>query len=301
MDCWKGAYFVKLLKRVFAATMTMTFMVSALPIASANNASDFPQMSDDIIQVGDNTYELHYDRDNYDTYVETCDYENGDVQITQYTKGKITSQYFVDRTQNSTYVTTYENGMVASQEVRQNQSLAPTPSIQPYASTSGTLGTVSFEYFDGMNTGVSNVRVTYEKETGNKRYNIYGTYNDVADLISTICDCLTIPGFIASKVAGMVIAAIGKAADVANKYFIPVCYLKSSYTELTYFLRDTKTNRSNSFFGTQYVITEDANRFGDTYYDGMYYPTSSWGDPVFGNYIYNCMYAYSYWSIKSWS
>ncbi|MGN1007364.1 MAG: hypothetical protein ACI4PV_00315 [Butyricicoccus sp.] len=292
---------MKLLKNIFSTIMAIAFMVSALPIASAKNATVSPQMSDTIIQVEENVYELHYDQENYNTYVKTFDYENGDVLIIQYTKDEITSQYFVDRSQDSTRVTIYEDGMITLQEIRQNQPSDSTSSIQPYASSSGTLGTVSFEYYDGMNTGVSRVRVTYEKETGSKRYNIYGTYNDVAELVSTICNYLAIPGFISSKVAGMVISAIGKAADVANTYFIPECYLKSSYTELTYFLRDTATNRSNSFFGTQYVITEDSNRFGNTYYDGTYYPTSSWGDPVFGEYIYSRMYAYSYWSIKSWS
>lgn len=151
-----------------------------------------------------------------------------------------------------------------------------------------------------MHTGVSRVKVTYEKETGNKRYNIYGTYNDMADLVSTLCDIFLIPGFIASKVAGSIIATIKIIVDVTNKFFIPEYYVKCSFTELAYFLKDMDTSRSNSFFGTAYVVTEDGGRFGDTHVDGTYFPTSSWRDPVFGNYIYDCMYAYSYWSIKSW-
>lgn len=282
---------MKKTKRILAAILAGCMLATITPAAGATSTVQ-PNIS--IVQLQDNVSELRFD--GTDTYVQTHDLDNGNVEVTQYTDGDRTSQYIVDRLNHCIYATYYKNGLeTGSQTIYVSDS----EFFQPYGSTRGTLGNVRFQYFDSMNAGISTVTVTYEKETGNKTYNINGKYNDAAALISILSLVFNFPGFIASALANTIIKAIGTISTI-GVLAIPDCNLKSEYTEITYLLKDKATNRTNSFFGTKYVITEAGKRFNEEYYEGTYYPTSSWGDPVFGNTIYDHMYAYSYWSIAGW-
>ena len=74
------------------------------------------------------------------------------------------------------------------------------------------------------------------------------------------------------------------------------------YEQVEYTLTDINySSHKNSFWGTKYVITESGNKFNNTYTDGEYYPTTSWGNQNFGMTIYNYLFTYSNWNIYAWN
>ena len=84
--------------------------------------------------------------------------------------------------------------------------------------------------------------------------------------------------------------------------FCHVPIVNSQYEQIEYTLTDINhSSHKNSFWGTKYVITESGNKFNNTYTDGEYYPTTSWGNQNFGMTIYNYLFTYSNWNIYAWN
>ena len=139
------------------------------------------------------------------------------------------------------------------------------------------------------------------KETGKKKYDINGTYRDLAGLASVVAGALSLPAAPALAISKTALAYFGFAMT-AVQFTIPQCNLNSQYEQIEYTLTDINhSSHKNSFWGTKYVITESGNKFNNTYTDGEYYPTTSWGNQNFGMTIYNYLFTYSNWNIYAWN
>ena len=115
----------------------------------------------------------------------------------------------------------------------------------------------------------------YVKETGNKKYDINGTYRDLAGLASVVAGALSLPAAPALAISKTALAYFGFAMT-AVQFTIPQCNLNSQYEQIEYTLTDINhSSHKNSFWGTKYVITESGNKFNNTYTDGEYYPISN--------------------------
>lgn len=126
---------------------------------------------------------------------------------------------------------------------------------------------------------------------------IDGTYRDLAGLASVVAGALSLPAAPALAISKTALAYFGFAMT-AVQFTIPQCNLNSQYEQIEYTLTDINySSHKNSFWGTKYVITESGNKFNNTYTDGEYYPTTSWGNQNFGMTIYNYLFTYSNWNI----
>lgn len=65
--------------------------------------------------------------------------------------------------------------------------------VLPQSTMSRRLGRIRFQYTDGTGTGICGAYVDYVKETGNKKYDINGTYRDLAGLASVVAGALSLP------------------------------------------------------------------------------------------------------------
>ena len=134
-----------------------------------------------------------------------------------------------------------------------------------------------------------------------KKYDINGTYRDLAGLASVVAGALSLPAAPALAISKTALAYFGFAMT-AVQFTIPQCNLNSQYEQIEYTLTDINhSSHKNSFWGTKYVITESGNKFNNTYTDGEYYPTTSWGNQNFGMTIYNYLFTYSNWNIYAWN
>lgn len=150
-------------------------------------------------------------------------------------------------------------------------------------------------------SGICGAYVDYVKNTGSIKYDINGTYRDIAGLASFVASVLALPAAPAMGVAKSIFAAFGFASGAAS-VLIPSCNLSSNYEEIEYTLTDMSfSSHKNSFYGTKYTITEAGKHINDVYIEGDYYPTTSWNNHNFGTAIYTYMFNYSNWRIYAWN
>lgn len=233
--------------------------------------------------------------------VRAYDLDNGDSVFEQYNDGKLVSRYTVDRSKNVINELVYSSDGTS----KQLQRFIPTEKnfdiVLPQSTMSRRLGRIRFQYTDGTGTGICGAYVDYVKETGNKKYDINGTYRDLAGLASVVAGALSLPAAPALAISKTALAYFGFAMT-AVQFTIPQCNLNSQYEQIEYTLTDINHfSHKNSFWGTKYVITESGNKFNNTYTDGEYYPTTSWGNQNFGMTIYNYLFTYSNWNIYAWN
>lgn len=233
--------------------------------------------------------------------VRAYDLDNGDSVFEQYNDGKLVSRYTVDRSKNVINEFVYSSDGTS----KQLQRFIPTEKnfdiVLPQSTMSRRLGRIRFQYTDGTGTGICGAYVDYVKETGNKKYDINGTYRDLAGLASVVAGALSLPAAPALAISKTALAYFGFAMT-AVQFTIPQCNLNSQYEQIEYTLTDINhSSHKNSFWGTKYVITESGNKFNNTYTDGEYYPTTSWGNQNFGMTIYNYLFTYSNWNIYAWN
>ena len=103
------------------------------------------------------------------------------------------SRYTVDRSKNVINELVYSSDGTS----KQLQRFIPTEKnfdiVLPQSTMSRRLGRIRFQYTDGTGTGICGAYVDYVKETGNKKYDINGTYRDLAGLASVVAGALSLP------------------------------------------------------------------------------------------------------------
>ena len=150
----------------------------------------------------------------------------------------------------------------------------------------------------GLFLSLSAVYLYYTRK--NFKYNI-GLILLFICLLNILFCALSLPAAPALAISKTALAYFGFAMT-AVQFTIPQCNLNSQYEQIEYTLTDINhSSHKNSFWGTKYVITESGNKFNNTYTDGEYYPTTSWGNQNFGMTIYNYLFTYSNWNIYAWN
>lgn len=214
--------------------------------------------------------------------VRAYDLDNGDSVFEQYNDGKLVSRYTVDRSKNVINELVYSSDGTS----KQLQRFIPTEKnfdiVLPQSTMSRRLGRIRFQYTDGTGTGICGAYVDYVKETGNKKYDINGTYRDLAGLASVVAGALSLPAAPALAISKTALAYFGFAMT-AVQFTIPQCNLNSQYEQIEYTLTDINhSSHKNSFWGTKQVITESGNKFINTYTDGRdITPQYPWGNQNF--------------------
>lgn len=232
-------------------------------------------------------------------YVKGYDLENGDSVFEQYNNGTLTSKYTVLRSQNIIRAVYYTEGSSSTENISVPR--AENSRSELRGTTSGRLGRIRFQYTSGEGAGICGAYVDYVKNTGSIKYDINGTYRDLASLASFVASVLSLPSAPAMGIAKSVLTYLGIGLG-ALTFVIPQMNLQSAYEEIEYKLTDIDvSSHKNSFYGTRYVITETGGHLNDVYTEGTYFPTSSWGDQNFGTTIYNHLFTYSFWNISSWN
>lgn len=276
----------KLISLVIASVLLLTVPLTSFAAGIKNNTNS------NVTTVQSTSGEL---------LVRAYDLDNGDSVFEQYNDGKMVSHYTVSRSKNVINELIYSSDGSSKQlqrsiPVEKNEGI-----ILPQSSMSRRLGRIRFQYTDGTGTGICGAYVDYVKETGNKKYDINGTYRDLAGLASFVAGVLALPAAPALAVSKTVLTYFGIALT-AVQFAIPQCNLDSNYEQIEYTLTDIAySSHKNSFWGTKWVVTESGNKFNNTYTDGEYYPTASWGNQNFGMTIYNYLFTYSNWNIYAWN
>ena len=287
----------KFMRRLVAFVLTVIMCFSMGTTAFATGTLQEANASE-IIKMPDGSYVL-YDASSNIT-VKGYDLPNGDCVFEQYVGAELSSKYSVNRNQGVILATYVDSGTIVNETIPIPTSIT-TSNNSTRDTSGGYLGQVKYRYTSGDASGICGAKVSYTKNTGSKKYNVNGTYQDLASLASTIATFLSVPVALAMSSAKALFTILGLSL-AATTVLIPDKMLNSNYVEIEYDLTDINNHlHTNSFFGTRYTITESSNQINKEYTEGTYYPTSSWGNTNFGTTIYNHMFGYSTWSIYSWS
>ena len=290
----------KLLRSITSIFLSIIMLTTLTVTVYASNNSDTTLPSGEIYQLSNNSYVLQDLSSN--TSVKAYNIENGISVFEQYNGNQLQSKYLV-RPENGTIQATYydydSDSDIAEELInipnakRSDLSLADT--------TSQRLGRIRFQYSSGEGSGICGAYVDFKQNTGSKKYDINGTYRDLAGLASFIASVLALPAAPALGVAKSVFSAFSFALGAVS-VTIPSCPLDATYEQNEYLLTDIDLpSHTNNFYGTKYTITEAGKHINDVYTDGTYYPTTSWNDQNFGMTIYNYLFNYSNWRIYAWN
>lgn len=252
----------------------------------------------EVLKMPDNSYVLHDKVSNIT--IKGYDLPNGDCVFERFAGTEMTSSYTVKRNQGIINANYYNAGSVTSETISVPVAVE-TQNNTSRVTTTGYMGRIRYQYTSGDQSGICGARVNYTKNTGNKKYNINGTYQDLAALAGILALVFSFGSGVALGVAKKVVALIGGGATL-SPIFIPDVELDSTYEEIEYDLTDINSStHTNSFYGTKYIVSEPGLHYNEVYTEGDYYPTTSWGNYNFGTTIYNHMFSYSFWSIYSWN
>ncbi|MCT4542178.1 MAG: hypothetical protein N4A63_01405 [Vallitalea sp.] len=299
------------MKRVISIVLVLALVISSVSnISAASNINR--EENNESIKKNEELVMLVDPKDS-GTYVIGDDYENGDVEFTQYRENKIVSRYIVknkERVIEAEYYQEADELIINSELTREliiRTEIIKLPELTRqampslYGTTSGYLGTIKYDYCDAENSGICGAKVNYVKNTGSIKYDINGKYRDLAGLAGFIAGTLSLSSAPALAVAKSVLSWLGYALG-ATAIFIPECNLQSDYDEIEYFVENIDSpNNTNSFYGTKHIITEEGNHINEVYKSGDYFAYSPWEDIIFGRTVYSRLFGYLYYNIKSWS
>lgn len=294
------------MKRVLSLIVMFTLVFS-----STCNFAVAPSISqNDIIVASDNSIKL-LDSENPSNYVIGKDLKDGNVEFSQYQNGKLISKSVtlkdirlvkttIYTTDNSDSGTTLSANMLG--DVIEYKQLPTLPNtLKTLSGSKQYLGTIRYKYIDGWESGVCGAKVDYIINTGSIKYDLNGTYRDLAGLASFIAGLFALPAAPALAIAKAVLAELSISL-AALTFIIPPYTVDSDYEQIEYFFTDINfSGHTNSIYGTKYVITQGGSQQGKVYYDGNYYAYSPWRDTAFGLTVYAYMFSYGSYSILSWS
>jgi len=204
------------------------------------------------------------------------DFDNGNSEISFVTDGETTYTVYVDRASNTLKETAYCDGNVVSS----NTSHVPTsnPTIASIANSSGSYtykGTVTYQYYDTV-PGTRDLSFAYLSSSRNTGYNINKRFQNVAALAGVLSLGLAVPGLIADEIALSVLKYVG-FASTATGFFIGSVDVACVDIQMTWKLTDSG-GYSSYMSGDKYVVTEDGNYRGNTYYEGDFWATSAYAE-----------------------
>lgn len=216
-------------KRIFSFVMAaiMIFVLNATAYAGDYKTSSFKganEMPDGsvILQISDSS----------NSYIKGYEVANGNTVLEQYTNGKITSKYTVQKGKNIINATYYDSGSTTYETIN-TTAIGAHFNGTPKGTTSGRLGRIRFQYTSGDGKGICGAYVDYVKNTGSIKYDITGTYKDLAALAAFIISICATPLSAALNIGKAVLGALGFGLT-ATYFFIPSYYLQSSYEEIEY-------------------------------------------------------------------
>jgi len=299
------------MKRALSILLLFTLIFSSTCNFSMA-ATNFP--AEIMIVQSDNTVKL-IDPDNPNNYVIGRDLENGNVEFSQYQNRKLISKSETINEKKLIKTTTYQNKTMNLNksnlptydtpfiEYKEIPNVKVTKSNTPIllSSTRNYLGTILYRYTDGWDSGTCGAKVEYIINTGSKKYDLNGSYRDLAGLAALIAGTLSLPAAPALAIGKNVLTYLGFGLSVTS-FIIPHYDVDSDYEQIEYFLTDKNfSGHTNSFYGTKYKITQAGRGSGDIYYEGNYFAYSPWKNTTFGMTVYTHMFAYSNYSISSWN
>ena len=285
-------------RRIISIILVISIFLSFNITSFAENIQESSLMKE-ITEKEDGSYILKISDSPY-TYIKVYDMKNGDSVFEQYVNDKITSKYIVQQDKNIINATYFDENSSSSESIKTPEAKT-TSVLTPRGTSSGRLGRIRFQYTTGTGTGICGAYVDYVKNTGSKKYDINGTYRDLAALGSFIASIFALDAAPAILIAKKVLGSLGFSLT-AISFFIPKYPLQSSYEENEFKLTDIDFSaHKNSFYGTKYIISESGHHLNEVYTEGDYYPISSWNNQNFGTTIYNYLFNYSFWKIYAWN
>ncbi len=298
------------MKRILSLILVVSLMVSSVINVSAASITS-KEEKNEIVKMKDGSVKL-VDPNDSETYVIGNDLKNGDVEFTQYQGNEIVSRYIVKSEERVIEATYYQKAsdiknsseltrepVIRTETIKMPDLMTETKSL--LGTTGGYIGTIKYNYSNGTNAGICGAKVNYIKNTGSIKYNINGTYQDLAGLASFIVGVLALPVAPALAVSKATLTWLGIGFGAAS-ILIPDINLQSDYDETEYFLENIDdSDHTNSFYGTKYIITDDGNHIDEVKVEGTYYAYSPWEDIVFGMTVYSFMFWYQYYNINSWN
>lgn len=228
-------------------------------------------------------------------------YDNGDTKIVQSIDGDIVSEYYVDRSEHTIQEKLKEEDGSEREDVIAYEEAVSVLSRESRAYSN--VGTLYWNWSDGQKSGTCGAKLSFETKFNTKdKYNINGTYQNLAKLASLISGVFLLPASPASAVAKNVFSYLGFAATATN-VIIPTYYVSAVSATVTHRAVNTgNSSHSNTLTGTQYTVTQTGYS-NKTYTSGNYYSTSSFAnrDKVYANAMYHLLFSYPSYSIKSWN
>lgn len=293
------------MKRVLSLIVMFALVFSS----TFNFAMASPVSNEEILVESDNSVKL-IDPENPNTYVVGKDLKDGNVEFSQYRNGKLVSKSVTMKDSRLVKTTIYSSdnsvGKIVSTDKQSDIiEFKELPTFSKTLTTlSGTkqyLGTIRYRYTDGYDSGTCGAKVDYIINSGSIKYDLNGTYRDLAGFAAFIAGIFTLPAAPALGIAKTVLVYFGISLS-ALYYLIPSYTVDSNYEQIEYLFTDINfSGHTNSFYGTKYVITQKGSNQNEVYYDGNYFAFSPWRNTTFGMTIYTYMFSYGNYSILSWS
>ena len=99
------------------------------------------------------------------------------------------------------------------------------------------------------------------------------------------------------------IVQICNIAEAAINFFIPHKYVSTAKVTMKWRVVDASdSSHYNTIIGYHDTVTESGNNYGDVHISGDYFLASAFTshDTIFAITVYNRLFAYPYYSVKSW-
>lgn len=266
-----------------------------------------------------------------ETELKTYEYTNGDICFQQIENGTIVSEYYFVRETGKTtayYRQTGEEMIVKVSSVAGDsedesddivvdededndedvaESILVDNSIGEYGvdmarSTPFTRKGKIVYKLNGM-TGEYGVHVAYKTTKRKKiKYNVRGTYQDIADLGIALSIVLSVPAKFGGRIAKGIVSAVGGVSSIGS-IIIKDYYVESTRTTRHWRLRQMhNTSNERIMKGRRYYITAKNYVGKKTYYRGAYYRPSEFANksPELAAEIVTRVYNPYTWSVKEW-
>ena len=283
------------MKRLISLVLVLSLLLLAVPaLAISHTYAQEVSLSDNVIFYDKAAnLKLLYSEDRF-----------GNPIIKQYVDEILVGEAKTVLNESKVISTSYTN-MAATKSNTSTQTIYYTPVNKqvnaPKAYTS--LGRIRYQYADGGG-GICGANVSLETTTHTgSRYNVRGTYQNLAALVGYIIGVFSLPNAIASQVAAAVLSWAGFAVGTIS-FFIPDKYLRCT-EEINKFKLVNMSNSGHIKYitGTKFTITEESPQQNRVYYDGTYHPSNVYSsqNTVFAHSVFLSLFAYTSWNIYAWN
>ena len=286
------------MRRLLSLILCLSILSTLLCVPASANSATTTDSTNAYVQLSDNTYLIAEDLPNGNAKFSISD-SNGDILAESY----------LNRSNQTIYNTDSRTGNEVISIPATNQ---PLTSTNEAMSTSSDIpsgftyrGKITYNFYGNTDhiVGTRDLNIYYDYNYyTSSRYNVAGTYQNIASFASLLASLLALPAAIAASSAAIILARFSIATG-AISFFIPDHYVRCNETQITWLGQMTDfTDVYATITGSQFVLTEEGYE-SQTFTSGDFWPLSSYADrnTNFAVKIYWTVLGQDILEIVSWS